>query len=901
MIIENFINELYNDKPLKNALVALKPEIVRRVQREYDKWRGGMGICDYIARTIRYVIEEDIPDAKVSIIDKESFHYWVRVWLGKECYDVDIPFGKYERYNYKNDKFIKIPNVVFNIHDIFIYRTSTSFLKAPWEIKKSYVPHKDDQYYHLNDHLLVKESPDFNYTRFNNRDEAIKKIKFKEVESNYLGEYCNITAFYKNDDVGVINLFKYKPDSEVIVESIEIKPRWKGTGLGQLLYEKGIAYAKKNGFENFCSDTNRSDEANKAWQRLSQRYPVRLLKIKIRGAMKNRYEIDLSKVPLKESIIFEEPDFGYKTFNNRDEELEQLKFRYEVKASLIAITIYKNSDDSINQQYPLGVIEAIKDSLCITIEGEDQSKVNSWFITVASIPNDWRGTGLGQILYEKMIIAVRSVGGKYLWSDVSLNKNSRSAWERLSKRFTVLKIKNRYRMTIPEKQKRLRIKESPDYGYKIFNNREEEISKLKWVVIHNEDGIIVKAVEENRYNRPSGDSIYGNYEGLIVARPIPKDATIGKGIQITLSKLHNTQTKTWQSTGLGQMLYDRIIQEAKKAGYDFITSDFDRSLDANKAWKKICQRYNVTKVKAFDGDKYFRIDLEDVPNKINEDIGNIVKTKSLYYGSAARPKTKTELLINNRVKGEIYLSSPMDFDNDDLDWSFDVPIEKTEMITYVDIDPIYRNRGYGKLLYNAAMKNAKQRGIKIIISGMPQSSDALRVWNSLAREGKVKKNHDWGMYIDLENISDKINESPDFGYQQFNNRDVDFKKIKFETEMNATGFFIFSYFDGRDAGHIGCTIREKLFPPPKTYKVSQLVIIQSVDTEKEWRGTGLGQTLYDMAIKKTKELGYKYFRSDISLSNDAFNAWKKLSQRYPVTKYLTSSGKPYFEIDLENI
>ena len=37
-----------------------------------------------------------------------------------------------------------------------------------------------------------------------------------------------------------------------------------------------------------------------------------------------------------------------------------------------------------------------------------------------------------------------------------------------------------------------------------------------------------------------------------------------------------------------------------------------------------------------------------------------------------------------------------------------------------------------------------ERGMKLFISGNPQSTSALRIWNSLAREGKVKKNRDWG-------------------------------------------------------------------------------------------------------------------------------------------------------------
>ena len=146
MIINDFLAEEIN-RPLKSALAALKPEFIRLVQREYDYWPGTIGLCDTIADVIRECVKNNIRKVKTSIIDKNSYHYWVRVWSDSECYDIDIPFGKYETYNYKTNKFIKIPNVKFTTRDIFIYRSARQSLKTPWELKKSYVPHKSDRYY----------------------------------------------------------------------------------------------------------------------------------------------------------------------------------------------------------------------------------------------------------------------------------------------------------------------------------------------------------------------------------------------------------------------------------------------------------------------------------------------------------------------------------------------------------------------------------------------------------------------------------------------------------------------------------------------------------------------------------------------------------------------------------
>jgi predicted GNAT family acetyltransferase len=54
----------------------------------------------------------------------------------------------------------------------------------------------------------------------------------------------------------------------------EVSDSQRGTGLGQALYDRAIAQAKKMGCTTFRSDTSLSQDAHKAWGRLSQRYPV---------------------------------------------------------------------------------------------------------------------------------------------------------------------------------------------------------------------------------------------------------------------------------------------------------------------------------------------------------------------------------------------------------------------------------------------------------------------------------------------------------------------------------------------------------------------------------------------------------------------------------------------------
>jgi GNAT superfamily N-acetyltransferase len=77
---------------------------------------------------------------------------------------------------------------------------------------------------------------------------------------------------------------------KAIVRQSNISPDWKGTGLGQILYDKAIQYAKKQGCKVFSSDIQRTMEAESAWSKLSKRYPVE--------KSKYYYTIDLSKVSL---------------------------------------------------------------------------------------------------------------------------------------------------------------------------------------------------------------------------------------------------------------------------------------------------------------------------------------------------------------------------------------------------------------------------------------------------------------------------------------------------------------------------------------------------------------------------------------------------------------------------
>jgi len=157
--------------------------------------------------------------------------------------------------------------------------------------------------------------------------------------------------------------------------------------------------------------------------------------------------------------------------------------------------------------------------------------------------------------------------------------------------------------------------ESPDFGYKMFVDRDDDIAKLIWNVEFEKDGsklesIIIRALSNvGKTEMLSNNGL--NREGIIIIR------RNGEKFQITRSQLtqYRQGHEGWASTGLGQLLYDKAVAECKKAGIRYLMSDYTLSIEARKAWKKLATRYPVTKeTDSLEGDKvhYFQIDLSKV-------------------------------------------------------------------------------------------------------------------------------------------------------------------------------------------------------------------------------------------------------------------------------------------------
>ena len=125
--------------------------------------------------------------------------------------------------------------------------------------------------------LLNKDAKDFGYSRFNDREAELSKVEFSlsnvsensfQVDANYEGKLIAwITSHVERG--GNWNYPDYTVDAINIMDKT-----WRGTGLGQMLYDKAIEEAKNREAEYFYSDEDLTPEAQRAWARLKQRYPV---------------------------------------------------------------------------------------------------------------------------------------------------------------------------------------------------------------------------------------------------------------------------------------------------------------------------------------------------------------------------------------------------------------------------------------------------------------------------------------------------------------------------------------------------------------------------------------------------------------------------------------------------
>jgi GNAT superfamily N-acetyltransferase len=129
----------------------------------------------------------------------------------------------------------------------------------------------------------------------------------------------------------------------------------------------------------------------------------------------------------------------------------------------------------------------------------------------------------------------------------------------------------------------------------------------------------------------------------------------------------------------------------------------------------------------------------------------------------------------------------------------------------------------------------------------------------------------WNVPNPISTIPIEKTAAPDFGYTEYNDREDELEDVTFVSQgLEGSQLGVAAKYKGNDIGHIDC------------YVTAGLCVVSEITIGQRWRGTGLGQMLYDCAIQVAKKAGLKVFSSDSILSEDAINAWYRLSKRYPV-------------------
>ena len=161
------------------------------------------------------------------------------------------------------------------------------------------------------------------------------------------------------------------------------------------------------------------------------------------------------------------------------------------------------------------------------------------------------------------------------------------------------------------------VKESPDFGYTKFIDKENKISNLEWDISIDRDNfigkyqftkIIIRAFNKEKID-DYDNGIFPPHEAIIVAKSDLSDDSI---LRVDFSSL-NKKFEDWHNTGLGQLLYEKLIKVAKEEGFEYLASDWDenRNKFSDSAWKKLSSRHSVHHIFKVNGSGYYMLNLYD--------------------------------------------------------------------------------------------------------------------------------------------------------------------------------------------------------------------------------------------------------------------------------------------------
>ena len=131
--------------------------------------------------------------------------------------------------------------------------------------------------------------------------------------------------------------------------------------------------------------------------------------------------------------------------------------------------------------------------------------------------------------------------------------------------------------------------------------------------------------------------------------------------------------------------------------------------------------------------------------------------------------------------------------------------------------------------------------------------------------------------------------SPDFGYTEYHDREADIANMEFDTSSDEPGWVVIHAYPKGQTTPVG-NIHAAYFDD-----TGKSMYIIMVSIEAPWKGTGLGQILYDKLIEKAKSMGVERLYAGNSQTADARTGWNRLAKRYTVKNDIRLD-RPYVDL-----
>ncbi len=235
------------------------------------------------------------------------------------------------------------------------------------------------------------------------------------------------------------------------LDEIRVPKENRKQGIGSEFLKQFVAYADQAGKTIFCTPSK--DFGATSVSRLKEFYRRFGFKPNTGRYKDFRSRDTMVRQPVVPKTA--SPDFGYTQYNDREKDLRKLVIRPDRMGRLLEVVA--TQPGAVNSADFEGYVccEGYKYHEPTGKRGEhvlsDKTGVDAFAVTESQITEAWRGTGLGQLLYERLIKEAARAGAVYLFSDDNRTPEADRAWERLAQRHEVVWIaeENRWRLTLP--------------------------------------------------------------------------------------------------------------------------------------------------------------------------------------------------------------------------------------------------------------------------------------------------------------------------------------------------------------------------------------------------------------------------------------------------------------------